>query len=62
MVRLRVIGMDRREVIVQADSYDPAALLDLLNDDQVRMIQIGDAIFERTDVRRVIPIHDETTQ
>lgn len=60
MVKLRVIGMDRREVIVQAESYDPAALLELLNDDQTRMIQIGDAIFERTDVRRVLPVNEES--
>lgn len=57
-MELQVITMDRKEFTVTADNYDAAAIWEALNDDSQRMIMIGDGIFERTDVRRVLPVEE----
>ena len=59
MKKVEVILMDRTRITVEVESYNAREILDMLNDpagDQY--ILIGDYIFDRSTVSRVVPVRE----
>lgn len=55
MVTLLVTTHDGVEYTVNADNYDPTALNDALNNNDLNTVAIGDLVISRINVKTIIP-------
>lgn len=53
---VEISTMDRQKFQVEVDNFDAVAINEALNAEDTRTVVIGDAILDRTNVMRVIPV------
>ena len=60
MMKVEVILTDRTRITVEVESYNAREVLEALNDPAGdRYILIGNDIFDRTTVSRVVPVREQ---
>ena len=60
MKKVEVVLSDRSRFVTEVENYNPMEILEMLNDPSGdRYVIIGDLIFERSQVVRVIPVREQ---
>ena len=60
MKKVEVVLQDRSRFITEIENYNPMDILEMLNDPAGdRYVVIGDMIFERGQIVRVIPVREQ---
>lgn len=60
MRKVEVVLSDRSRFVTEVENYNPMEILEMLNDPSGdRYVIIGDLIFERSQVVRVIPVREQ---
>lgn len=58
MVKLEIVCHNGDTFVTEAENYDPVALSEQINSNEVLAVAIGELLFSRIDIKRVIPIKD----
>lgn len=54
--KVEITTMDRKKFIVEVDNFDALAINEQMNAEDTRTVIIGDAILDRNNIMRVIPV------
>lgn len=60
MIKLEIRLNDHTSTIVEVDKYNPNELAERLNDPNLQMVVIGDAVLQRYGILRVAPYKEVT--
>lgn len=55
-MKIRVLTHNHEEFIIDVENYNPATLVNELNEDQRFFVLIGDRIFSRVNIKEVGPV------
>lgn len=58
MIKLKVLTHNSGEYETQAESFDPVALNEQLNSNEINTVVIGDLIFSRIDIKVVTKVQE----
>lgn len=58
--KVRIYTMDRKEITVDVENFDAMAINEAMNADDTRTVVIGDAILDRNNIMRVIPVSSDS--
>lgn len=54
--KVEITTMDRQKITVSVENFDAAAINEAMNAEDSRTVVIGDAILDRNNIMRVIPV------
>jgi soluble P-type ATPase len=59
-MQIEVVTVDRQRIYATAEEYDPQPLYEAINDEQDRILIVGDdVIMDRNNVSRIVPVRED---